>query len=109
MPASPQRRRWATGWRSRRTPGADGCTSGGCWPAPTRRARRSRCASSLPVDHLRHTTASLLLAEGVHPKVVQEQLGHSTAALTLDTYSHVAPSLQAEAAARLERLLGANC
>jgi integrase len=51
----------------------------------------------------------LLLAEGVHPKVVQEQLGHSTAALTLDTCSHVAPSLQAEAAARLERLLGANC
>lgn len=45
----------------------------------------------------------------MHPKVVQEQLGHSTAALTLDTYSHVAPSLQAEAAARLERLLGANC
>jgi hypothetical protein len=38
------------------------------------------------------------LAQGVHPKVVSEQLGHATIALTLDTYSHVIPSLQQEAA-----------
>ncbi len=39
---------------------------------------------------LRHTAASLLLTRGVHPKVVQEMLGHSTIAMTLDVYSHVA-------------------
>ncbi len=43
---------------------------------------------------LRHTAATLLLAQGVHPKVVQEMLGHSTISLTLDTYSHVIPGLQ---------------
>ena len=48
---------------------------------------------------LRHTHATLLLAEGVHPKVVQERLGHANIAVTLDTYSHVLPGLQ-EAAAR---------
>jgi integrase len=48
---------------------------------------------------LRHSTASILLARGVHPKVVSELLGHATIALTLDTYSHVIPSLQSEAAA----------
>lgn len=58
---------------------------------------------------LRHTAASLLLAEGVHPKVVQELLGHSAIGVTLDTYSHVLPELHADAAARLGRLLNANC
>jgi integrase len=48
---------------------------------------------------LRHTCATLLLTQGVHPKVVQELLGHSTIAMTLDTYSHVLPSL-GEAPAR---------
>jgi integrase len=46
----------------------------------------------------RHSVASILLARGVHPKVVSEMLGHATIALTLDTYSHVIPSLQQEAA-----------
>ena len=55
---------------------------------------------------LRHRAETLLLAEGVHPKIVQERLGHSRAALTLDVYSHVLPSLQKEAAAKLDRLLG---
>lgn len=53
---------------------------------------------------LRHTAATLLLAEGVHPKVVQERLGHASIVLTLDTYSHVLPSLQKEATAKLNRL-----
>jgi hypothetical protein len=44
-------------------------------------------------------SGSILLAQGVHPKVVSELLGHATIALTLDTYSHVIPSLQQEAAA----------
>lgn len=48
----------------------------------------------------RHTHASLMLKQGIHPKIVQERLGHSTISITLDTYSHVAPGLQ-EAAAKL--------
>ena len=47
---------------------------------------------------LRHTHASLLLRQGVHPKIVQERLGHSTIAVTLDTYSHITPGLQEAAA-----------
>jgi integrase len=46
----------------------------------------------------RHTHASLMLKQGVHPKIVQERLGHSSIAVTLDTYSHVAPGLQQKAA-----------
>lgn len=58
----------------------------------------------LRVHDLRHTAATLLLAKGVHPKVVQEMLGHSTITLTLDTYSHVLPALHAEAAAQMDAL-----
>ena len=54
---------------------------------------------------LRHSCATLLLSEGVHPSVVMDLLGHSTIRLTLDTYSHVLPTLQAEAVARLDQLL----
>jgi integrase len=54
---------------------------------------------------LRHTHASLLLRQGVHPKVVSERLGHSGVGLTLDTYSHLLPGLQREAAERLNSLL----
>jgi len=52
----------------------------------------------------RHTHASLLLKQGIHPKVVQERLGHSTIAITLDTYSHVAPGLQEAAAKRFDEV-----
>ena len=54
---------------------------------------------------LRHTAATLLLTEGVHPKIVQEMLGHSTVKLTLDRYSHVTPNLQVAAADRMEAVL----
>ncbi|GBD17684.1 Transposase from transposon Tn916 [bacterium HR27] len=54
---------------------------------------------------LRHTTATLLLTDGVHPKVVASLLGHSTIQLTLDTYSHVTPGLAHEAAGRLGALI----
>ncbi len=57
---------------------------------------------------LRHSCASLLLAEGVHPKVVQEMLGHSSISVTLDIYSHVLPSMQADAAEKMDRLLAAT-
>jgi integrase len=54
---------------------------------------------------LRHTGASLLLKAGVHPKVVQERLGHASIELTLNTYSHVLPSMQADASKALGGLL----
>lgn len=54
---------------------------------------------------LRHTHATLLLARGVHPKIVQERLGHSTITMTLDLYSHLVPGLQEAAAATLNGLL----
>ncbi|MBC7106653.1 MAG: tyrosine-type recombinase/integrase, partial [Firmicutes bacterium] len=57
---------------------------------------------------LRHLHATYLLQLGVHPKVVAEDLGHSTTRLTLDTYSHVAPTLQQEAADKLDGLLRRN-
>ena len=55
---------------------------------------------------LRHTCATVLLSQGVHPKVVQEQLGHSQISLTLDTYSHVLPTLQQEAANEMDKMFG---
>lgn len=51
---------------------------------------------------LRHTHATLMLRQGVHPKVVSERLGHSSVTITLDTYSHVLPGLQEAAARRFE-------
>jgi integrase len=57
---------------------------------------------------LRHTHASLLLQAGVHPKVVQERLGHSGIRVTLDTYSHVMGGLQEAAAQRFDDLLAAR-
>ena len=54
---------------------------------------------------LRHTCATLLLAANVHAKVVSERLGHSTIMLTMDTYSHVLPSMQKDAAAKLDAML----
>jgi len=55
---------------------------------------------------LRHTAATLLLRQGVHPKVVQEMLGHSSIQMTMDVYSHVLPDLQREAANKLDSLFG---
>jgi integrase len=54
---------------------------------------------------LRHTAATLMFQQGVHPKIVQERLGHSSISITLDTYSHVLPSLQEDAADKLDTLL----
>lgn len=51
---------------------------------------------------LRHAHATILLEQGVHPKIVQERLGHSSVSTTLDIYSHIVPSLQEAAARRFE-------
>jgi len=55
---------------------------------------------------LRHTVATLLFRNRIPAKVVQEMLGHSTINMMLDTYSHVLPEMQAEAAESLDDLLG---
>ena len=57
---------------------------------------------------LRHTSATLLLSVGTHPKVVQERLGHSQISVTMDTYSHVLPTMQLDAANKLDKLLRAK-
>lgn len=54
---------------------------------------------------LRHTAATLLLLAGVHAKIVSERLGHASIEITLNTYSHVLPTMQREAADKLDRLL----
>ena len=54
---------------------------------------------------LRHTCATLLLVQGVHPRVVMEIRGHSRISETMDRYSHVIPGLQEDAAERLNNLL----
>jgi integrase len=66
---------------------------------------RSAGLPGLSLYGLRHSHATLLLAAGEHPKVVQERLGHSSIQLTLDTYTHVVEGLQKRASARLEALL----
>jgi integrase len=53
---------------------------------------------------LRHTHATRLLENGVHPKIAQERLGHATVAMTIDLYSHVTPSMQEEAAAKIDTI-----
>jgi site-specific recombinase XerD len=54
---------------------------------------------------LRHSVASLLFEENMHPKVVQEILGHSNISITLDVYSHMLPTMQSDAPGRLDDLL----
>ncbi len=56
---------------------------------------------------LRHTAASLMLLKGIHPKVVQERLGHSDIGITLNLYSHVLPGMQEDAAEKLDELMTA--
>ena len=55
---------------------------------------------------LRHSAATIMISMGVNPKVVQEVLGHSTIGMTLNTYTHVLPSMQQEATAKLDDLFG---
>lgn len=73
------------------------------------KAANLRTASDEPrhvrFHDLRHTCASLLLAQNVHPRVVMEVLGHSQISLTMDTYSHVMPALTRDAANLMNDLL----
>jgi integrase len=62
--------------------------------------------SNIRFHDLRHTCATLLLGRGVHPKIVQELLGHATIAMTLDTYSHYLPSMGDQASGAMGDALG---
>ena len=54
---------------------------------------------------LRHTHATHMLKAGIHPKIAQERLGHSSVGVTIDLYSHVLPGMQAEAVNRIDAVL----
>ena len=54
---------------------------------------------------LRHTAATLLLGRGINPKIVSEIYGHASVGITLDTYSHVLPTMQRMAAAEMDASL----
>lgn len=77
--------------------------------APARQGRTTKD----PFHNLRHTCATLLIytcatlliSRGVHPKLVQELLGHADISTTLDTYSHVIPSLEGKTASAMEEAL----
>lgn len=72
--------------------------------APNKRMDELIVAAGVPrirFHDLRHTAATLMLANGVHAKVVQERLGHSDISETMDRYSHVLPTMQREAANHL--------
>lgn len=60
---------------------------------------------NLRFHDLRHSAATLMLQQGVNPKIVSERLGHSDISLTLNTYSHVLPPMQEEAAEKMDELL----
>src|SRR5712692_700649 len=65
---------------------------------------RTRGLPHVRFHDLRHAHATFMLMQGVHPKVVSERLGHSSVGITLDTYSHVLPSMQSEAARAFDEL-----
>lgn len=78
------------------------------WSTRIARARRTAGLEDLPavtIKGLRHTHATLLLELGVHPKVVQERLGHSNISTTMNIYSHVTPTMQRDAVDRLRAML----
>jgi integrase len=81
------------------------------WPSSLTRAfrkfmRRHRLPQ-IRLHDLRHSHATHLLAQGVHPKIAQERLGHSSISITLDLYSHVLPGMQEDAAAKVDAAIQA--
>jgi integrase len=66
--------------------------------------KRAGLSATMRVYDLRHTSATLLLADGENVKVISERLGHASVTLTLDIYAHVLPGQQEAASAKLERL-----
>lgn len=87
------------------------CTSIGGYMKPTylrtvfNKTIKKSGVKKISFHGLRHTHATLLLANGVHPKVVQERLGHRSIQTTLDTYSHIIPGIQEIAATSIQKSL----
>ena len=79
----------------------DGCNVNRTFKAVLRRAG----LPAIRYHDLRHTAATLLLAQGVDPRTIMETLGHSQISLTLNTYAHVVPALQRKAAAKMDDIL----
>jgi integrase len=80
------------------------------WPSDFDRVwRRFKTKQKLEIrfHDLRHTQATMLLRQGVHPKVVQERLGHANVGITLDIYSHCTANMQQEAAEKIDEALAA--
>jgi integrase len=83
-------------------PDVDG---GPWWPsnfAPAARRVFKKAGLECRLHDRRHTHATMPLRQGVHPKVVQERLGHANVGITLDINSHVAPNMQEEEAERID-------
>lgn len=72
-----------------------------CWNEISKKAG----VKQIRLHDARHTHASLMLKQGIHPKIVQERLGHSSISMTLDTYSHVSPGLQEAAAQKFDIMI----
>ena len=70
-----------------------------------RKFLRARGINLVRLHDLRHSHATHMLASGVHPKIAQERLGHSSVSVTIDLYSHVLPGMQAEAVNRVDATL----
>ena len=69
---------------------------------------RKRGLPHVRFHDLRHAHATLMLSKGIHPKIVSERLGHASIGITLDTYSHVLPAMQQEAAEAFDQLFSAG-
>ena len=74
----------------------------------TKATKESPATQDFRFHDLRHTSATLLLKANIHPKVVQERLGHATIGMTMNTYSHVLPSMPREAADKMQLMLNAG-
>jgi integrase len=81
------------------------------WPGSLTRAfktfMRQHKLPQIRLHDLRHSHATHLLAAGVHPKIAQERLGHSSISITIDRYSHVLPGMQEDAVAKVDAAIQA--
>jgi integrase len=66
--------------------------------------KKAGISENFTFHSLRHNHASILLKNGVNPKVIQERLGHSTISMTLDLYAHIMPDMQQEAVSAIEKM-----
>lgn len=95
---------WPAGWCSRRPPGTP-LRGNHILQRQFEPLGRELGLPRIRLHDLRHTAATLLLLQGIHPKIVAEMLGHSTASMTLDISSHVLPDMRKDATAALGCLL----